>query len=47
MKANELWQSFLQTGAPEMYLLYSEAKRLEEGNVPEGSRAGASGNSLS
>ena len=47
MIANELWQSFLQTGAPEIYLLYSEAKRQEEGHVPEDPRAGASGNSLS
>ena len=46
MIAEELWQSFLQTGAPEMYILYHQAKRLEEGDVPEGQRAGTSGNSL-
>lgn len=33
MKAGDLWSVFLETGAPEIYLLYNEARRMEEANV--------------
>lgn len=33
MRADNLWQIFLETGAPELYLLYSQAKKVEESNV--------------
>lgn len=33
MKSENLWQAFLETGAPEMYLLYSHFKRMEDGCV--------------
>lgn len=33
MRADNLWQMFLETGAPELYLLYSQAKKAEECNV--------------
>jgi len=29
MKATEFWQLFLETGAPEAYLLYSQQKKTE------------------
>lgn len=33
MEADNLWQMFLETGAPELYLLYSQAKKEEERHV--------------
>ena len=33
MKSQELWQIFLETGAPEVYLLYNQARKTEEANV--------------
>lgn len=41
MKANEVWQLFLETGAPEVYLLYQQAKRKEEPDVPDNRGLGA------
>ena len=29
MKSRELWQAFLDTGAPELYVLYSKAREAE------------------
>lgn len=36
MDANHLWNMFLETGAPEMYLMYRFTKRQEEHDVPNG-----------
>lgn len=33
MDSQGLWQVFLETGAPEMYLLYSKARKLEDTHV--------------
>ncbi len=33
MNAQDYWKIFLETGAPEMYLLYNRARRMEEHNV--------------
>lgn len=33
MNAQELWQLFWETGAPEAYLMYHQAKRREEDHV--------------
>lgn len=33
MDSQNLWQMFLETGAPEMYLLYSQARRMEDVHV--------------
>lgn len=41
MDAKQIWQLFMDTGAPEMYLLYQKARRMEEPNVFEGSGTGA------
>lgn len=33
MKSQELWKLFEETGAPELYLLYSNARRMENRNA--------------
>ena len=33
MKAENFWQAFLDTGAPELYVLYAQAKKVEEMDV--------------
>ena len=35
MEAKDYWRLFLETGAPEMYLFYSRAQRMEAQDVPE------------
>ena len=42
MESQQIWQLFMETGAPEMYLLYQKAKRMEEPHVFEGTGSGAS-----
>ena len=32
---NELWQLFLETGAPEAYLLYCQAMKMESSYVSD------------
>ncbi len=44
MTAHNFWQVFLETGAPEMYLLFNHARRMEEGYAPDNPGIGASGN---
>lgn len=46
MNAQNYWQLFLETGAPEMYLLYSNAKRQEYKDVFEDSGLGSPRNSI-
>lgn len=46
MNTQQLWQTFLETGAPEVYLLYNQAKKVEDSNVFDGTGSGASCNSL-
>lgn len=33
MNAQDYWNIFMDTGAPEMYLLYNQARRMEEQHV--------------
>ena len=33
MKSRQLWQAFLDTGAPELYILYSKAREAEGSDV--------------
>ena len=33
MRSQEYWQIFLETGAPEMYLLYNNARKRENAHV--------------
>ncbi len=33
MDSQSLWQLFIETGAPELYLLYNHARKMEDTNV--------------
>ena len=46
MRATDYWQIFLETGAPEVYLLYNSAKRLESTYVPDSAGPGDSGHTI-
>lgn len=46
MKAQDYWQLFLQTGSPEIYLLYNNARRMERSDVFDDSGTGITGNTL-
>ena len=46
MKSDLCWQLFLQTGSPEAYLMYQEAKRMEQSHVPQHEGPGSSGYAL-
>lgn len=46
MNAQEYWQFFLETGAPEIYLLYNNARKMENTHVFDDSGPGASGHGL-
>lgn len=43
MNAQDYWNVFLETGAPEMYLLYNQARRMEEQNVCNDPGTGSAG----
>lgn len=40
MKAKDFWSVFLETGAPEAYLLYSAALKTEGKHVPDDAGSG-------
>ena len=42
MVAKDLWDLFIDTGAPEMYLLYNMARKAEAADVFEDQRTGPS-----
>ena len=46
MLSSEYWRLFLETGAPEMYLLYMKSLRQEEGHVSDGSGHRPAGDGL-
>ena len=46
MKANDFWQLFLETGAPEAYLLYSKQLKSEAQHVYDDSEHRPSGHGL-
>ena len=46
MKANDFWQLFLETGAPEAYLLYSKQLKSEAQYVYDDPGHRSSGNRL-
>lgn len=46
MNAGQLWQTFWETGAPEVYMLFNYARRQGGEDVPESAGAGASCNGL-
>ena len=42
MDANQFWLAFLDTGAPEIYMMYQQALKMEANHVFDNSGAGAS-----
>ena len=46
MNAMDYWHFFLETGAPEYYLLYSKAMKLEGTHVLDNPGTGAAGHGL-
>ena len=46
MTSRDYWQIFLETGAPEMYLLYNKALKMETSYVPDNTGAGTADHSL-
>ena len=46
MTSQEYWQIFLETGAPEVYLLFNNARKMEITNVLDNPGTGASGHNL-
>lgn len=46
MNSNNYWQLFLDTGAPEFYLMYNDAKKMENRYVFDSSGTGDSSHTL-
>ena len=46
MRPELYWQLFLKTGSPEAYLMYNEAKRMEQTHVPQYEGPGGPGHTL-
>ena len=46
MNSNEYWEMFLQTGAPEAYLMYKQAIKMEESDVSKGAGVRITGNGV-
>lgn len=46
MNAQDYWMMFLETGAPEMYLLYNQARRMEATDVFNDPGTGTAGHRL-
>ena len=46
MRSDLYWQLFLETGSPEAYLMYNEARRMEQSHVPQYQGPGSPGRSL-
>lgn len=46
MNAKDYWQIFLETGAPEMYLLYHKAQKMETMHVFDRSGTGTQSHEL-
>jgi hypothetical protein len=46
MNAQDYWQVFLETGAPEMYLLYNKARKMESPHVFDDSGTGITSHQL-
>ena len=43
MQSQDYWKIFLETGAPEVYLMYNQARRMEETDVSDHQRSGVAG----
>ena len=46
MNAQDYWEMFIETGAPELYLMYNHARKMEKAHVLDDSGPGFTGHSL-
>ena len=46
MDSQKIWQMFMQTGSPELYVLYKQACKMEDSHAFDNPGAGASGYGL-
>ncbi len=46
MNAQDYWNVFLETGAPEMYLMFQKARRMEKAHVFDDTGSGITGDRL-
>ena len=46
MNAAEYWKIFMETGAPEAYMMYTQAKRMENTHVFDDQGFGSAGHRL-
>lgn len=46
MKASDYWSIFMETGAPEAYLAYTRALKMEESHVFDDTGIGTAGHGL-
>lgn len=46
MNAVDYWRIFMETGAPEAYLLYNRAKRMEQTHVSDNKSIGVESHGL-
>jgi hypothetical protein len=46
MDAKMLWQLFVETGAPELYMLYNMARKTEGVHVPNDTRTCSAGHEI-
>jgi len=46
MNAQDYWNIFLETGAPEVYLLYAQSLKMEENHVLDDAGACPTGHGL-
>ena len=46
MKSQDYWQLFLDTGSPEMYLMYNKARKMESAHVFDNAGSGTAGLTL-
>ena len=46
MQSQDYWQIFLETGAPEVYLLFNRARKMERNYVFDDPGPGTAGNEL-
>ena len=46
METQDYWKLFMETGAPEFYLLYNTSRRMESNHVFGDARSGSAGREL-
>lgn len=46
MESGMFWQLFMETGAPEMYMLYHKAKRTEDAHVSDDTGTRSAGHTI-